>query len=770
MTTGPVTEIGNIGLASIPGWGMFSGAGTNTYAIDGAQDPLEDVPELRWPNSVRTFHRMRTDAQIDALQRGVTIPVRKQLWQIAPNGARDEVVESIATQLNLSIVGTKPDDVIKRGRKRFNFDEFMRLALLAPTVYGHMFFEIVGYINANPFEWRLRKLAPRMPQTISAIDVARDGGLVQIRQWDTSYWQGVPIPVENLVAFPWDMEGASWTGRSMLRPLYRNWLLKDRLLRIDAIKNERFGAGIPWAKSPTSTADPAEYSRLAQSMRSSETGGAGLPGGASIGIEGIKGTLPDTLASIVYHDESMAKTFLAMFMNLGGNARSASRALGDTFEQFFHDSLAGFANWFMNIVNEHVIEDIVDWNWGEDEQAPLLVWHENQNDPLDATQLATLVTSGALTVDADMQNWVRHRYGMPDYLGTALPTPSPAAPVTNVASSHRHVDAHLGEAHDQSTHGNRISTPANGENPDITINDDGTITLPLDAYRALLPKGREARVTFLGSGEPGPKAASQTVGSNDNGHRKLTTQEQAAQTDFVAMQETWDQATADLVAAWGDIKAKQITELVKQAKQAVKGGDAVALAEIAVDPTGAELILEHTRQLAEGAMAAAVSEADKQSVIIADVSIDDVSDILEQQANATASLLARSISDTAARQALTRYGVGGATPKAVADGLREHLEGLTDTYLNDMLGGALTQAQNTARRVVMDAAPTDKRIYASELLDLNTCTNCAQVDGTEYSTITSATGDYPTGGYKDCLGGPRCRGTLVAVYGEPQEE
>jgi hypothetical protein len=31
----------------------------------------------------------------------------------------------------------------------------------------------------------------------------------------------------------------------MLRPLYKYWLLKDRMLRIDAIKNERFGAGIP---------------------------------------------------------------------------------------------------------------------------------------------------------------------------------------------------------------------------------------------------------------------------------------------------------------------------------------------------------------------------------------------------------------------------------------------------------------------------------------------------------------------------------------------
>jgi len=45
------------------------------------------------------------------------------------------------------------------------------------------------------------------------------------------------------------------------------------------------------------------------------------------------------------------------------------------------------------------------------------------------------------------------------------------------------------------------------------------------------------------------------------------------------------------------------------------------------------------------------------------------------------------------------------------------------------------------------------------------------VDGREYGPdISAAERDYPTGGYKECKGGPRCRGTLVAVYAEGEIE
>lgn len=60
-------------------------------------------------------------------------------------------------------------------------------------------------------------------------------------------------------------------------------------------------------------------------------------------------------------------------------------------------------------------------------------------------------------------------------------------------------------------------------------------------------------------------------------------------------------------------------------------------------------------------------------------------------------------------------------------------------------------------------------IWASELLDGATCAKCRKLDGKEYKTLAAGRRDYPTGPYKNCLGGKRCRGTLVFIYDEPEE-
>jgi hypothetical protein len=77
----------------------------------------------------------------------------------------------------------------------------------------------------------------------------------------------------------------------------------------------------------------------------------------------------------------------------------------------------------------------------------------------------------------------------------------------------------------------------------------------------------------------------------------------------------------------------------------------------------------------------------------------------------------------------------------------------------------MTNAQNVGRKEVFRIGNPD-HIYASELLDSNTCAHCVAKDGTEYDDLLEAEKDYPTGGFKDCSGDLKCRGTLVAVYDE----
>lgn len=85
----------------------------------------------------------------------------------------------------------------------------------------------------------------------------------------------------------------------------------------------------------------------------------------------------------------------------------------------------------------------------------------------------------------------------------------------------------------------------------------------------------------------------------------------------------------------------------------------------------------------------------------------------------------------------------------------------------DIARQATHQVTSAARtsQATADGMPGIARVYASELLDKNTCDPCAGVDGKEYASVEAAHADYREhGGFRDCGGGLRCRGTLVFVY------
>jgi hypothetical protein len=66
------------------------------------------------------------------------------------------------------------------------------------------------------------------------------------------------------------------------------------------------------------------------------------------------------------------------------------------------------------VVTEHVIEDIVDWNYGEDEElTPRITWERASEDALGSEELANLVHQGVITMDDETENWVRYRKLMP---------------------------------------------------------------------------------------------------------------------------------------------------------------------------------------------------------------------------------------------------------------------------------------------------------------------------------------------------------------------
>jgi hypothetical protein len=61
-------------------------------------------------------------------------------------------------------------------------------------------------------------------------------------------------------------------------------------------------------------------------------------------------------------------------------------------------------------MTEHLIEEMIDWNYGEDEKlTPRLTWERSSEDALGTEQLATLVQRGVIVMDEELENWVRYR-------------------------------------------------------------------------------------------------------------------------------------------------------------------------------------------------------------------------------------------------------------------------------------------------------------------------------------------------------------------------
>ena len=400
------------------------GHASGTYSWWGTDDP---TPELRWPLSIEVYDRMRSqDAQVGSVLRAVTLPVRRTNWWVSRDDARPEVARQVADDLGLPVQGEafrRPS----RTRDRFSWPDHLRLALLM-LPYGHSVFEQVYRPDGDML--RLRKLAWRPPQTITNFDVAPDGGLRAVEQASVAGGDPVRIPVERLVVYVNELEGSRWTGRSLLRTAYKNWLLKDRLIRTQAQTIERNGMGIPVYTAGEDEDDLSKGLRIATSYRSGASAGTAIPNGAELKLLGVEGSVPDADPAIRYHDEQIARAVLAHFLNLG--TQTGSWALGSTFADFFTLSLQAVAQQIADVVTQHVVEDLVDANWGPDEPAPSIGFEEiGSRQAATAQALKLLTDAGILHPDKPLEEALRQSHGLPmaDPSTREAPPASPAPPV-----------------------------------------------------------------------------------------------------------------------------------------------------------------------------------------------------------------------------------------------------------------------------------------------------------------------------------------------------
>ena len=379
----------------------------------------DHVAELADPHTrYRIFDQMVTDSRVSSTLRAIMQPLISASWHIDPRNASEDVVALVADSFNLPVLGwdtIMPD----RSGGSFDWEYFIRHAFLS-LKYGWMAFEIVHRLGDDGL-LHLHKLAPRMPHTITrdGLKTARDGGLTAIVQRGPD-GKDITIPIEKLVIIAHEMVDKDWRGASVLRPIYADWKLKRHALKVNSVHVDRNGSGVVVVTSPpTDAMTESQAQKVADKMmeigsavRSGSEAAAGLPNGAKLELKGVYGSTVNILGTLDYHNAEISNSLLQYFANLA-NSSHGSHAQSKTVTKTYNASLNATATAVANTITAHVVEDLVDRNWGPGTPAPAIRHKEIGVDLAELVNvMASLRAQGLILPDRETEEWIRREAGI----------------------------------------------------------------------------------------------------------------------------------------------------------------------------------------------------------------------------------------------------------------------------------------------------------------------------------------------------------------------
>lgn len=361
-------ELGGPG-GSVPSWGYFTPA------------DRELADAWRGRRRTETVDSMLNDSQVASLRQVVRLPAHTYIIELDPKDCPPAAAQKLADDLDIPLVGgDEHDDLADDFSARRHLDR-----ALDALDYGHAVFEHAGRIDDDGW-WRLVDLAPVPQWTIDddgmSWQIDRHGHLLSVTQHGG--FQQTPIVADHLVVFTWQGRPGDPRGRSMLRPLYFPYCMRDRTMRVMGMSAERTGMGIPVGSVPTGAVVGAKerMSALLGEVAAGHDTNLVLDGvddvRKAIMLMGVTGSTPDLVGMLKYYDEAMARALLAMLVQLG-QTQTGSRALGSTFDDLlilFRDAVI---RWYCDTMNKQLVARWMARN--PVEGSPRLVWRRREDAP-----------------------------------------------------------------------------------------------------------------------------------------------------------------------------------------------------------------------------------------------------------------------------------------------------------------------------------------------------------------------------------------------------
>jgi hypothetical protein len=390
----------------------------------------EQAAEIRWPRSLTTFDKMKSDPIVSGSLFLIKQYIRKVEWDIKPYGDLEATDED---KRKADIVRYSLFKNLER-----SFDEVIA-DILSFIDYGFSFHEPTYKIYKGNIVWK--DFPARSQKTITGWKFDDRGYLKSVEQTyinsasvTGSVKSKVEIPYNRLLHFRTDAERNNPLGRSILKNAYQSWYMKRKAEYLEGVGLERDLGGLPLLKLPAEyfaadpTEDPEKYEifmnfvKVVENARNNEQAGIIIPsdvdesGKPLFDFQLLSSNAPsriDASKVIERYDYRVAQSMLSDFL-LMGSTSTGSYALSNDKVGTFLQSLEAYLEIISEQFNRKAIKQLYERNGWDSENTCELVHEKIGKDSLKDLGEFLDRASNYITTDATLENAIRKRADLPE--------------------------------------------------------------------------------------------------------------------------------------------------------------------------------------------------------------------------------------------------------------------------------------------------------------------------------------------------------------------
>lgn len=379
---------------------------------------LDYNPDWNGESGVALCEKMRkSDGSVRSILQVLKLPLLRAVWNVKTRDDSNEDVTDteIAQFCHDNLIEGKWSDDSWSGRLSH---------ILTMLDFGFSVSEIVWDVKGDKNQYVITKLAPRLAKTVKKFIAWPDGRLRRVIQLAKKGGREKELKIDGRYAlvFNYEREGSNYWGVSILRYMWMHYFYKTECYRIEAVRQDRFGVGVPRAKIQKGYSikpnERRETINILKGLRSHHQAFIVHPEEVDIGImtpDNEHGGVSGIMDSAEHHDVMMARVALALFLT-AGNQRHGNYGTTIAYADMFLYALQGLALYICETFEKEIIKPICDLNFDmKDREYPKMRAStlEDVNMKEIGAMVYNLTLARALTPDDNLEQHFRRLAGFP---------------------------------------------------------------------------------------------------------------------------------------------------------------------------------------------------------------------------------------------------------------------------------------------------------------------------------------------------------------------